>query len=135
MHFILKSVTYNLDHYHKIHRDPSDDTRILMDIRAGGTQEGNGREVLQFESESDCAEAFNMLNTALSAGVESFDYYALIDAMNERMSEEEHSPLLELGWGVIANAYGGNWDQAPQDWRDAANRFRNAYFHLEQDGG
>ena len=31
----------------------------------------------------------------------------------------------ELAWGLIANAYGGNWDLAPGAWRAAAERWRD----------
>ena len=37
------------------------------------------------------------------------------------------SSMLEAAWGLIANAYGGNWDAAGDAWRDAARRWRNAY--------
>ena len=40
------------------------------------------------------------------------------------MTPEE---LLELAWGVIANAYGGDWDQASDGWRGAAERWRDNY--------
>lgn len=35
--------------------------------------------------------------------------------------------LAEAAWGIIANAYGGNWDLATPDWRDAAERWREEY--------
>ncbi len=38
--------------------------------------------------------------------------------------------LLELAWGLIANAYGGNWNEAPDDWREAAERWRDRW-HAE----
>jgi hypothetical protein len=36
---------------------------------------------------------------------------------------------LELAWGLIANAYGSDWDSAPKDWRDAAIRWRDEVWH------
>lgn len=35
----------------------------------------------------------------------------------------------ELAWGLIANAYGGNWDLASEasGWKVAAERWRDAY--------
>ena len=30
-------------------------------------------------------------------------------------------------WGIIANAYGGNWDEASDEWRGAAERWRDTY--------
>lgn len=35
--------------------------------------------------------------------------------------------LLELAWGIIANSYGGNWDLASLEWREAAIRWRDRY--------
>lgn len=36
--------------------------------------------------------------------------------------------LLELAWGVIANAGGGNWTLETQDWQTAAAAWRDRYF-------
>ena len=36
---------------------------------------------------------------------------------------------LELAWGLIANAYGGDWDSAPTDWKEAAERWRDEQWH------
>jgi len=33
----------------------------------------------------------------------------------------------ELAWGIIANAYGGDWNLASGDWVDAATRWRDKY--------
>jgi len=33
----------------------------------------------------------------------------------------------EAAWGLIANAYGGNWGDAPDAWRGAAERWRDEY--------
>ena len=40
------------------------------------------------------------------------------------------SDLLESAWGLIANAYGGDWDLASEasGWKDAAERWRDQYF-------
>ncbi len=42
----------------------------------------------------------------------------------ERLRKSE-----ELAWGLIANAYGGNWDLASEasGWEAAAIRWRDAY--------
>jgi hypothetical protein len=37
---------------------------------------------------------------------------------------------LETAWGIIANAYGGDWDSAPEEWRAAAMRFRARWHEL-----
>jgi hypothetical protein len=36
---------------------------------------------------------------------------------------------LEIAWGIIANAYGGNWDLATEEWREAAIRWRDEHWH------
>lgn len=36
---------------------------------------------------------------------------------------------LEAAWTIIANAYGGNWESAPDDWRVAAERWRDEVWH------
>jgi hypothetical protein len=38
--------------------------------------------------------------------------------------------MLELAWGLIANANGGNWDLATPDWREAAIHWRANYHFL-----
>lgn len=35
----------------------------------------------------------------------------------------------ELAWGIIANAYGGDWSQASPEWRKAAERWRDEVWH------
>jgi len=49
----------------------------------------------------------------------------------ERLSCEGERRLdaLELAWGLIANAYGGNWNEALYDWRQAAQRWRDEQWH------
>jgi len=32
---------------------------------------------------------------------------------------------MELAWGIIANAYGGDWDKASPDWKEAAEKWRD----------
>lgn len=36
--------------------------------------------------------------------------------------------VIEAAWGLIANAYGGNWDEASPEWRKAAERWRDEGF-------
>ncbi len=38
--------------------------------------------------------------------------------------------LTKAAWGLIANAYGGDWTQATPEWRDAAGRWRDEYGRL-----
>jgi len=39
----------------------------------------------------------------------------------------------ELAWGIISNAYGGDWGQANDDWRGAAERWRDVYVGTQAD--
>ncbi len=49
----------------------------------------------------------------------------VIESLLERIIQLELSE--ELAWGLIANAYGGDWDQASLDWKMAAERWRDSY--------
>ena len=48
-----------------------------------------------------------------------------MDAAERRLN------AMEIAWGLIANAYGGDWYNAPDDWRKAAERWRDEYWHPE----
>jgi len=41
---------------------------------------------------------------------------------------KEKAEAIELAWGVIANAYGGAWDDAPPEWREAAEAWRERFY-------
>ena len=57
---------------------------------------------------------------------------------SEVLDDEEASEVqkrltdhLESAWGIIANAYGGNWEDAQNaDWKPAAERWRDEYERL-----
>jgi len=38
--------------------------------------------------------------------------------------------LLEAAWGIIANAYGGDWDKSHKEWHEAAIRWRDKWHAL-----
>ncbi len=40
----------------------------------------------------------------------------------------DQGDLLEVAWGIIANAHGGDWDKASPEWRSAAEAWRERYF-------
>ena len=52
---------------------------------------------------------------------------ALDDA--EREAVKPLMEELELAWGLLANAYGGDWNMASKasGWKDAAERWRDRY--------
>ncbi len=43
---------------------------------------------------------------------------------------DEKDELLELAWGLIANAFGGNWDKANNGWKPAAELWRDRWLKL-----
>lgn len=38
--------------------------------------------------------------------------------------------FLEAAWGIIANAFDGDWHQASKDWKEAAIRWREEYHRV-----
>lgn len=44
-------------------------------------------------------------------------------------TENKNEDGIEMAWGLIANAHGGNWDLATEEWRKAAERWRDIYWH------
>jgi len=45
----------------------------------------------------------------------------------------ETTPLedqLEMAWGIISNAGGGDWTKESKEWQDAAARWRDTYHQL-----
>lgn len=61
---------------------------------------------------------------------------ALDEVVLDTVTPTTHDPLdtIELAWTIIANAYDGNWDDAPTEWVAAAIRWRDERWHpaLEQ---
>lgn len=45
----------------------------------------------------------------------------------EDLADEEKDELLDLAWGLIANAGGGNWNNEKPEWVEAAKRWRDRY--------
>ncbi len=52
-------------------------------------------------------------------------------AENTRLTAEIAARLyaMELAWGLIANSYGGDWQLANDDWKQAAVRWRDEHWH------
>lgn len=38
--------------------------------------------------------------------------------------------MLGAAWGIIANAFYGNWNEASPEWRQAAERWRDEYHKI-----
>ena len=47
---------------------------------------------------------------------------------------ERSADLNESAWGIIANAYGGDWDLASEQsgWKKAAIRWEDKYFNFKK---
>lgn len=43
--------------------------------------------------------------------------------------------MLEAAWGIIANAFEGDWESAPENWRLAAEQWRDAYHRTLSENG
>lgn len=52
-----------------------------------------------------------------------------VENMNdkERLRTAIQDGLLEAAWGIIANAHGGDWDKATDEWHSSAKRWRDLY--------
>ena len=48
-------------------------------------------------------------------------------ADNDTASDDPHGTM--EAWGIIANAFGGNWNLASPEWREAAERWRDRWLH------
>ena len=57
--------------------------------------------------------------TAINEKIYIFDEAA--DAL------ERLGPQLEMAWALIANAGGGDWDTQADEWRQAAEKWRDDY--------
>ena len=56
----------------------------------------------------------------------------------DKLTQAEQVDLLQIAWGIIANANGGDWDNAAPEWKAAAERWRDKYHdgvlaHIEED--
>lgn len=49
------------------------------------------------------------------------------------MSESEAAEAIDLAWGIIANASGGNWEKETPEWQEAAARWRDKYVHKQSE--
>lgn len=49
-------------------------------------------------------------------------------------SEQTVDDLLHWAWTIICNVSQGNWEQQPEEWVNAAEKFRDAY-HVHLDAG
>lgn len=54
------------------------------------------------------------------------EYKALIVSTEADEMEE----LLDFAWGIIANAYSGDWDKASGQWKAAAEKWRDKWARM-----
>lgn len=50
------------------------------------------------------------------------------EAATEQGADTKRLELLELAWGIIANAGGGDWERENKEWQKAAAKWRDDYF-------
>ena len=55
---------------------------------------------------------------------EKVDGHTALCAEVVRMSKAD---AIEIAWGIIANAHGGDWSKATPEWRAAAERWRDQH--------
>jgi hypothetical protein len=46
------------------------------------------------------------------------------------VNDEFEDELLELAWGIIANASGGDWTKETAEWQEAAAKWRDKYWRV-----
>lgn len=51
-----------------------------------------------------------------------------LDAVDMKAKAADQAVELELAWGIIANAHGGDWSKASPEWQEAATAWRDRYF-------
>jgi len=61
-----------------------------------------------------------------------------IERLHDRIAQleeeiKDHQELEEWAWVLIANAFGGDWTLAIQEWREVAERWRDKYHPDSQD--
>jgi hypothetical protein len=62
---------------------------------------------------------------------DSYVHNLEVELLKLRKEVERLMDTAELAWGLIANAYGGNWGIATDVWREAAERWRDERWHPE----
>ena len=62
------------------------------------------------------------------------DVHARCCTLVECVYDRNKDDLIEYAWGIIANAGGGNWDTQTDEWRKAAERWRDQYHAILSEG-
>jgi len=83
--------------------------------KLGQDDEGNNTKALEIAAQCWCDDDTRSITMDTR----------LAKAFAERL--ESMLDDMDTAWGLIANAYGGDWDKAGNDWRQAAGRFRDRY--------
>jgi hypothetical protein len=103
--------------------------RIFLEMRAGGAQQADARRMITLPDTETRNEIYTLIHLALSRDMKVFDIVEQIKMEREGLASEENTPMLQLAWNCISNAWGGEWDKAPAQWQEKANLFRDAYFN------
>lgn len=87
-----------------------------------------GNDVNPNDDLREFVEAVGLATTAVPGmEIDSSDPIGMMHQVVAAMAMSKLSE--ELAWGLIANAYGGDWDSAPPEWKQAAERWRDAYYN------
>lgn len=78
------------------------------------------KESLELAAQAWCAET---TQTKEMDSVLATEFARILDSEHKRLMD-----IIELAWGVIANANGGNWDTATDEWKQLAWEVEKGYY-------
>jgi hypothetical protein len=76
-------------------------------------------------TESDFVQAVGLASTTVDMEIDVSDPIGMMKQVVAEVDRLRQSE--ERAWCLIANAFEGNWDRAPLEWREAAERWRDEY--------
>jgi hypothetical protein len=76
-------------------------------------------------TESDFVQAVGLATTSIDMEIDVSDPIGMMKQIVAEVDRLRRSE--EMAWGLIANAFEGNWGRAPLEWGAAARRWRDEY--------
>lgn len=77
----------------------------------------------------EAAHVSELVDSAVELTGGDYRLESVIDLAKNRQQILDLRNGLEIAWGIIANAYDGDWAKAPESWRSAAVRWRDGVYH------
>jgi hypothetical protein len=77
------------------------------------------------DCKSDFVQAVGLALTTVDMEIDVSDPIGMMKQVVAEVDRLRQSE--ELAWGLIANAFEGNWGRAPLEWGAAARRWRDEY--------